>query len=81
MEAMIMEFLQSHPSMSVVLTVIAVFRLTFKPIMTVIEKYVEATPDKADDERLAKLKNSKTYARVAWVVDYLLSIKLPVKKE
>ena len=76
----VLDLITSNPNLSVVLTVIGFFRVIFKPLMTLIEKVVEATPTKSDDERLAKIKESKVYKGVAWVVDYLLPVKLPVKK-
>lgn len=69
-----------YPWVMAIVVVMGVFRAIFKPIMTVVEKYVEATPSKSDDAFLAKIKESKVYRAVAWFADYLLSVKLPKKE-
>lgn len=73
---MILEFMYNNPNLAGVLVVMAVFRAIFKPIMTLLETYVEATPSTSDNEKLDKFKQSKAYAFMVWFVDYLTSIKL-----
>jgi hypothetical protein len=73
-------FAQKNPSLLGFFAAMGVFRAVFKPIMLLLEKYVEATPSKSDDEKLEKLKANKHYKALVVVVDYLMSIKLPVKK-
>jgi hypothetical protein len=77
---MILEFMANHPHLSAVLVVIGVFRAVFKPIMTVLEAYVGATESTKDNELLEKIKGSKTYKVLVWLVDYTASIKLPKAK-
>jgi hypothetical protein len=74
---MIVGFVQGYPWFATALMVMGVFRSIFKPLMTLIEKYVEATPGNADNEWLMKMKASKIYAGLVWFIDYSMSIKLP----
>ncbi len=80
MEAILLELVSSHPAVASVLMGIGVLRAIFKPLMTVLDKYVESTPSAKDDEKLAKFYSSKAYKVVAWILDYTASIKLPKKK-
>lgn len=80
MEQIIIELAQKYPAAVAVLTAIGVLRAVFKPIMTVLDKFVESTPSASDDALLGKLKESKIYKGIAWFVDYTASIKLPGQK-
>lgn len=80
MEALFLELVGKYPSVVMVFTVVGVLRAVFKPIMAVAEKYVEATPTISDDELLGKVKASAIYKGIAWLVDYVSSIKLPGQK-
>lgn len=51
-------------------------RLFAKPVFQAYISYVESTPGKEDDQRLAKWMNSWWYKVVAFLFDYLLSVKL-----
>lgn len=52
------------------------FRLLAKPICSAIFQLVDATPTKEDDRILKKILDSKWGKAVAWVLDYVASIKL-----
>jgi hypothetical protein len=54
-------------------------RVVFKPLMALVHAVVAVTPSKADDEALAKAESSRAYQVGAFLVDYLFSLKLPVK--
>jgi hypothetical protein len=77
MEAIILELAQKHPGLLSAFAIIGVLRAIFKPMMVVLEAYVDATPSKADDGWLAKFKAGKVYAGIAFILDYAASIKLP----
>lgn len=79
MEALILEMMMKYPSIASVFVVIGVLRAVFKPLMTLLEKYVEATPSESDNELLKKVMSSKVYAALQWFLDYTASIKLPKK--
>lgn len=76
MEALIIELAQQHPHVMSVVVIIGVLRAVFKPLQLVVDKYVEATPDKADDSKWAQAKQSKVFKFIAWLVDYTASIKI-----
>lgn len=77
MDVFIIELLQKYPSAVSVFVMIGVLRSVFKPLQLVIEKYVEATPDKADDSKWAAFTQGKLFKVLAWFVDYTASIKIP----
>jgi hypothetical protein len=79
MEADFIALVAKYPQAIMVFTAVGVLRAIFKPIMVVLENYVKATPSADDDVWLEKLKVSKPYKVVAWLLDYTASIKLPVK--
>lgn len=66
------------PILSSVFMVMGVMRAAFKPLMSLIETVVAATPTKADDEVLTEVKASKVYTSIVWLVDYFASVKIPV---
>lgn len=72
---------QKNPALLGVFALMGVLRAVFKPLMLLLDKFVEATPSKSDDAWLEKLKASKHYQAFAIFVDYISSIKLPVKKQ
>jgi hypothetical protein len=80
LEGAIVGFLGSNPKLAVLLTVIGVLRAVFKPLMTVIDVYVQSTPSTEDDSKWAAIKATKWYKWAAWVIDYFMSIKLPTSK-
>ena len=76
----ILELIAQYPVVSSILVVVGALRLVFKPIMTAIAAIVEVTPSKKDDDLLVKAQSSAVYKAIVWAIDYLASIKLPVKK-
>jgi hypothetical protein len=60
-------------------SIVGTLRLIIKPVMSLIEVYVAATPSKEDDLLPSKIMGSKLYKQISFVLDYLLSIKLPKK--
>lgn len=80
MEQQIIDLLAQYPKVLAALALIGTLRLVFKPIMAALDQIVVATESKKDDEVLGKVKSSKIYKGFVFVVDYVASIKLPVKK-
>lgn len=70
-----------HPWVALVLTGVGMLRLVFKPVMAFLHERVQSSPDKADDERLAKTEASWWFRALAFVLDYTASIKLPPPKK
>jgi hypothetical protein len=56
-------------------------RVVFKPLMSLIHAVVSVTPSKSDDEALEKVEKSRLWSIGAFIVDYLFSLKLPVKAQ
>lgn len=61
--------------------VMGALRVCFKPLMVFVEAVVGQTPTKSDDEWLAKVKISKSYKILSFVLDYVASVKLPQEKK
>lgn len=66
------------PVMTTIIMVIGVLRACVKPAMSLLQAYVLATPSKSDDEFVANFQSGKIYRAIAWFIDYVSSIKLPV---
>jgi hypothetical protein len=77
MEAMLMEVMSQSPLLSMILMVMGGLRLVLKPIMAYLEKKALESPEKTDDEKLAKMKESGWYKVLSFVLDYSASVKLP----
>lgn len=79
MEQFILDLLMQNPKLGAVLSLVGVARVVFKPLMTLIQTWVDETANKKDDEWFKKLLESKYYKALVWVMDYLLSVKMPKK--
>ena len=55
-------------------------RMVIKPAMTILQAVVKFTPYDSDDKWLADLEVSKGYKLFTYLLDWLLSIKMPEKK-
>lgn len=62
-----------------VFAVMGVLRLMLKPAMLFLHDIAKLTPSQYDDNLLAQWENSKAYASLCWILDYVASIKLPPK--
>lgn len=80
MVELILSLAEKYPVIASIFMVIGVLRAIFKPLTTVFEKYVEATPSEKDNAVYQKVVNSKVYGAIQWLLDYTASIKLPKKK-
>jgi len=73
--------LQTYPILQHVIAVMVICRIVFKPIFSILGKYVELTIEEDDDKKLHKFMKSKTYKMLAFIVDMLASVKLPKIKK
>jgi hypothetical protein len=73
--------LQTYPILQHVIAVMVICRIVFKPIFSILGKYVELTIEEDDDKKLHKFMRSKTYKMLAFIVDMLASVKLPKIKK
>lgn len=76
---LILPFLMSNPHLAVLITVMSVARVVFKPACALVQLYVDATPGESDNQKWKALQEHKVFKAVAYAVDYFLSIKLPKK--
>lgn len=60
--------------------VVGTLRLIMKPIMVALRAIADATPSAADNEVLDNVEKSKVYSTVIFILDWLVSIKLPPKQ-
>lgn len=65
-----------HPEVTTFFLVLGVLRSINKPLFALIHAYVEATPNKEDDQKLEKIESSKAYKALCFVLDYLASVKM-----
>lgn len=60
-----------------VLVIMASLRVVFKPLMGLADALVIVIPGTKDNEFLEKIKKSKAYGIIVWIVDFFASVKLP----
>lgn len=60
-----------------IVSVLGTARLFVKPLMSLAQAYVQATPSPSDNESLNKFMQSKFYVGFSYIIDWSLSIKLP----
>jgi len=73
--------LQNYPWMQHLVAIMIVCRVIFKPTFMIIGKYVELTVEKDDDKKLHRIMDSKSYKMAVFIVDLLVSYKLPSIKK
>lgn len=73
----IISLIGQFPVLGSVIFAMGLLRLVFKPLMTIIQNVVAQTESKKDDEVLAKVEGNVFFKALAWLVDFLGSIKLP----
>lgn len=71
----------NHPWILTALAVVGGARIVFKPLMSLIHAYTEATPSTKDDEWLKKAEASKAFKTVCWLIDLLASVKVGTQKK
>jgi hypothetical protein len=75
----IMAFLSQYPIVFKIVMLMGTARLMFKPLMVAIQTYVDSTDDNgADNAKWEKIKAHWAYKAIAFVLDYVGSVKLPV---
>ena len=73
---LILSLLNEFPWFRDFVLLMGTLRFVFKPLVTFTERFVKATPWKSDDEQWAKIKRTRGYGIVAFLVDYFASIKI-----
>ncbi len=77
---LIQQAIEKYPQIAGVLVVIGALRVIMKPLMGVLQAYVDYTVDPKDNELLSKLMDSAAYKALAYALDLIGSVKLPAKK-
>lgn len=84
MEQMILDLIMGlssqHPYVASALMIMGILRAVFKPIMAVLHAYVEASPSEKDNLILEEAEKSSIYKGIAFLLDYVASVKLPGAK-
>ena len=70
----------SHPQVATLFMAMGILRAVFKPIMTLAQSYVEASPSIKDNAWLAKVQQDKVFKALVWLLDYTASVKVPRAK-
>lgn len=76
----VIEFLARFPVVHSIVAIVGALRLIVKPIVSAARAVAAMTPSKGDDEFLASVETSRGYKIIAFVLDWLASIKLPGTK-
>jgi len=76
----ILQLVQNYPIAATVFMVMGLLRSVFKPIMGVVQAYVNQTETISDNEKFEAFKNSRIYKSISWIVDLFSSVKLPKSK-
>lgn len=74
--AAIVNLAVQFPWLATVIFVMGIMRLVFKPLMALAHNVVEATPSKNDDTILAKIESNVVFKVLAFLIDYVGSIKI-----
>lgn len=69
-------FAEKQPVVLSILGVIGFMRLIMKPLFDFAKAVVAATSSKKDDEFLAKVEASSIYKVLAYIIDWLGSVKI-----
>lgn len=77
----LISFVKDTPVFSSLLMVVGFLRIAIKPLMTILQAYVKLTPYDHDDKWLQSVEQSKGYKVVLYLLDWLLSVKVPTSKK
>lgn len=73
----LLPYIQQYPIISTIIFIVGGLRIIFKPLVAIIQNYVDYTPSPKDNEFLKKVMESFLYQKFVWLIDYIGSIKLP----
>lgn len=73
-------FAQSNPKLSGAFAIAYMIGIGAKSIRSAIETFVQDSPSKSDDEKLAKIESGSGFKIVSSILDILLRIKKPEVK-
>lgn len=73
----LIDFLSKYPMLLQVIIAMGTARMIFKPLMVFIQEVVNVTPSTKDNEFFEAMKANAIYKAIAFMLDYVGSIKLP----
>lgn len=73
----IIDSIKEYPWFTNLVIIMGTLRLIFKPMFSLINVVVEATPTEKDNKIWRRIQESKQMRFIVWLVDYFASIKLP----
>ena len=73
--------LQQYPFLQHIVAIMVLCRIVFKPLFSILAKYVELTVEEDDNKKLSRFMKTKTYKMLAFITDMLASVKLPKVKK
>lgn len=79
-EALMGHYGKVAQGVAAVATFMGLVRIVFKPLMIMLHEIAASTESKKDDVLLEKVEASKAFKIFSFVLDYVLSIKMPEKK-
>ena len=79
LEALSGKYGQTAQVLVTLTVVMGTLRALIKPLVVAAQEYVNLTPDLKDNEKLAKILESKTYKAIVFFFDWFASVKLPKK--
>ena len=77
----VLSFFQINPAFASLLLFLGAARLCIKPAMTILQALVKLTPYDSDDKWLSDLEVSRGYKLFVYLLDWVLSVKVPEKKD
>lgn len=63
-----------------ILTIIGTLRLFIKPVMSMIDAFVRADKNPANDDLVQKIESNKIFKVIVYCLDWLASVKVVKKK-
>ena len=72
--------MKEYPFFADVVMIMGTARVIFKPLFALVDTVISTTPSQTDDAKWAEIKGSKVFSAMIFLVDYVASVKIPVKK-
>lgn len=80
MEILILDLVQKYPLATGILSILYIFGMVNKPFFAFLHSLANATENNKDNAMLDAVESSRAYKWLAFVLDWAVRIKLPVKK-
>lgn len=74
------ELLKEYPWFANLVVIMGSLRVIFKPLFSLIDAVIAATPNQDDDKAWLAFKQSKAASLLIWLIDYIASVKIPKGK-